>query len=538
MEILPPLSSGQRVLRNAETYVAKIGGENAADLRSNTAIVARRAAEGKKQIIAVSALRSSSERFDHYAHGNVVDHDSTGRMKHGFNTTSHLIELAKRLQAGDRKSAHDILERIRTFTKEIVAAQVQDDPMPDAPEACRGLHAAIDRILDVFLQRIDACDGNKIAQLGADWILKDTRECVSITGVGEALAQAIYATYFTLKNLPAHAVDTGGIGERVFGSKPENIIANERQTALAIETVRRAMQNRIARLLPAHSVLIAGGYLPILGSQRGYSDKTGALLAQAAKDAGEWVAYLVEKQYPIMSADPKHVGRDRATVIHDMTFALAMEAFGNTRGADGGAIHPQALSMLAEDDIDTLVFNPAEDPALNRITHIRRFDPQSNGIEIVAARKMPVALEMRSTKMFGQAGFLSTVTAWFAERGISIDQVTTSEVTVSFTFTNGDLKPQETEEFQTFLQEHFGPDRTLALSIIRDKTLLYCLGNNMKQSGPALSAVLALHNVDADIRLISQGFNELVMTFAVDSDKALPALKRLHEVCIERKGNP
>lgn len=528
MEASPSLSSGQRALRDAETTIYKIGGENAADLKANADLVRTRTEKGKTQILVISALRSSNKEYDRFAHPDVADRDSDGRKKSGFNTTSHLIALAERLQAGDRDGALDLLERVRGATKEIVRSEIARDPAIDQNETITALNAAIDGFLDTAREHIFGTQEKPVA-VGKDWLLHSPRGSLSITGLGEYLAKAIYDTYFHLRNISVGGLDTDGLAQFLRGIDAKELL-DPLRSGETIDSLRRNVQSKLGYLLRTHDVVVAGGYLPVLGSQRGYSDRTGALLAQAAQETGRRVAYLIEKTTPIMSADPKKI--PQARVVPEMTYELAMEAFGDQRGADGGAVHPEALRMLAERDIPALVFNPRDE---RRMTHIHAYEPPPNGAEIVASRKMPIALEVQSIRMLGHAGFVHAVTQWFAERNIPIDQISTSEVTVSFTFSNGDLQEEKVKEFRAFLEERFGPSPDLKLTATRGKSLLFCMGNNMQQPGVARDATAALADVDANIHFIAQGPNGRVMTFMVDAEKAPAALLRLHEVCIEHK---
>ncbi|MDO8469329.1 MAG: hypothetical protein Q7S29_06270 [Candidatus Peribacter sp.] len=533
MDESPPPSSGFTALQNAETCITKIGGENAADLRTNAEIVRSRTSKGKKQVLAISALRSGSSAYDRFAHELVADHDSDGLRKSGFNTTSHLIAVAEHLRAGNRENALDLLERVRDFTKDIVQTEISQDPDRDQPHAIALLYATIDRILDAAADRLRSTDTKPFA-IGQDWILRDQNGTFSITGIGEELAKAIYHTYFHLKHIAVGELSLEGLADTVLGNDPRTLIENERTAEGAVSLLRETVRTQLETLFHNNNVIVAGGYLPLLGSQRGYSDKTGALLAQAAKEAGHTVAYLIEKKSPITSADPKKI--PHARVVPEMTYELAMEAFGSLRGANGKAVHPEALRMLAEYDIPALVMNP-RDEAADKITHIHRFDPQPNGVDIVASRRMPLALEIESISMLGHAGFVHAVTQWFVEQDppISIDQISTSEVTLSFTFSNGDFPEEKVTAFKAFLEQRFGSSPDLKLSVTRNKSLLFCMGNNMKRPGVARDATAALTDAEADIHFISQGFNERVMTFVVDADKAPAALAKLHEVCIERK---
>src|SRR3989344_4217700 len=91
--------TGLDVLHEADVYATKIGGDNAGKLRENFATILDRQTHGKKQILAVSAIRSSDRRFTAMAHENARDRDPDDDLKEGFNTTSHLIAIAKCIES-------------------------------------------------------------------------------------------------------------------------------------------------------------------------------------------------------------------------------------------------------------------------------------------------------------------------------------------------------------------------------------------------------------------------------------------------------
>jgi aspartokinase len=528
METSPhPPESARQALDAADVLVTKIGGENAADLAANAAIADHRRATGKKQILAISALRSSDPRYSAYADEAAADRDKFGAVKPGFNATSHLIEMARRLQSGDLRSAESILERLRGFTREIVEANVGDDPSFERPTALARLSAVIDRKVNALLAQLRNAQAGDVIALEKDWLLRTNLGYVSLTGFGEDLAQAIYREYFQLRGLRAAEIRTDGLASVVFGDDPRSVLESERDVRGAVDTIRAKVRHQVDCLLPARDILVAGGYVPVLGGQRGYSDKTGALLAQAVSESGHRVAYLIEKQEPIRSADPRAVSGTR--VVERMTPELALEAFGSVHGADGGAIHPEALAMLAHSGIDTFVLNPSDES--RGITRIAPFDPPPTGAEIVAARPMPVSLQIRSTKMYGRPGFLETLTKWFSDRGISIDQVATTEVTVSFTFTNGGVGAERIGEFEAFLRQSIADD-DLRLEAQRDRALLFCLGNNMDGLAPLARAVSALEGARIPVHSLQRSTRE-VITLIVDGDRARDGLRALHEGCVE-----
>ncbi len=525
----PSSQHSWNVLQQADTYVTKIGGENAADFAGNATMIAARLAQGKKQILAVSALRSSDPRYSQYTHQDAADRDKLGKIKHGFNATSHLIAMASHFREGDREGARDILDRIRRFTKDIVRADTEQHPLPHAKSILCRFDALIDRHVDGLSAQMDGAQPEDVLALEKDWLLRSPSSgIVSLTGFGEELAQTLTVQGLAVHGIRSCGIHTAGLTEAVLGDLPEETVRQESLTRQAIDSLRDTLRYQLALLLPSQDVLVAGGYLPILGGQRGYSDKTGALLAQVAKQAGNNVAYLIEKRSPVLSADPA-LKLEGTRVVEHMTPHLALEVFGNVHGADGGAIHPDALQMLADAEVDTFVLNPADSHS-GSITHIHPFDPSPGGIEMVAMRPMPLALRIRTTKMFGKPGFLKRVTDWFSARNISIDQVLTSEVTASFTFANGGVDDNVLQSFRSFLEDLYGKD--LGLDVIRDRALLFGLGNNISGIAPVTTLLHGLEQAGiSHADFLMQSTRE-VITAVIPREMAAAALARIHESCI------
>ncbi len=93
-------SPAMEAIRNAGVHVAKIGGDNAGDFHENHQAVTQRLSMGAKQILVVSAVRSSLPAYTSLADPAVADVAADGRQKSGFNTTSHLIQAARLLERG------------------------------------------------------------------------------------------------------------------------------------------------------------------------------------------------------------------------------------------------------------------------------------------------------------------------------------------------------------------------------------------------------------------------------------------------------
>lgn len=532
--LFPPPASGADALRTAHAYVTKIGGENAVQLAANADVIRKRMQNNHTQILAVSALRSSDPRWSAHTHPAAANRSDDGTTKPGFNTTSHLIAIGRTLQSGDastRTDAEDMAKRIAAFTHAAVEEQAGGDGLlASKTSTIESLRTIIrSRLEDPHDPRsltrlIRSAQPEDIHQRGEDWLHTGPEGVHSLTGHGETLAQALTAAYLADRGVAPAIIDLAAqadaIEEALRFNAPE----------LARKKLEDATREALGRALSTHRVIVAGGYAPLLGSERGYSDKTGALLAHLLREMRWELVYLVEKQTPIMSADPREI--PEARVVRRMTPFLARELFGNTRGADAGALHPEALDLLAGDGIDIVVLNPNEAPRDDNITLINEFHPDPDGVEMVQWKPVPKAIQVATAAMIGRRGFEADLARWFTEQGVSLQHIATSEGSISYTFDHGTETDALVRDLRTFLEQQYGVDGGSVVREVDHLGAVYCLGNNMRCPGQAAKATLALHGAGVNIRMITQGLNECVMAFLVDRDDAPRAVQALHDVFI------
>ena len=528
---------GKQVLAESDVWVTKYGGTRAAELASNADAIEDRRIEGKKQILAISAIRSSDEDHTHLTHPIVQERvqEKTGKDEKGFNTTSHLILIADLINSGDLDEARVVLERIRSFTKEIVNAQIKvDDKITDEDNAMTQLSTVIDQELDTAFAQITEDNSDRVISVGEDRLIAEDNGYYSITGLGENLARVIYVKYLQLRNQNATELKENDMSQEIFGDEPKEQSYDSLERDEMLDKVTSAMRSQISEVLDDNDVLVSGGYWSGVGSERGYTELTAALIAAACKQSGARIACLIEKDYPIMSADPRTIENTR--IIERIKYKLALEIFGNqTSGADSQAIHAPALDVLAQNKVDIVVFNPDEPES--GATLIQDFDEEGiTGSEMIATRKISDALLIESSKMI-VPGFLQEIGTWFNNRNISVVLPPSSQATMSLTFANGGPNADQVAEFEAFLKERYG-DEHITLESIPGQTLVYCLGHDIKNSDARLRAELALHSIGVTPNMDMKGYQQRVMIYSVDNDDADKTAVAFHKFCIENKDTP
>ncbi|SIQ02004.1 aspartate kinase [Aeromonas sp. RU39B] len=286
-----------------------------------------------------------------------------------------------------------------------------------------------------------------------------------------------------------------------------------------LDTTRAQCQREIGGLMNDAIVVTQGfigadseGRTTTLG--RGGSDYSAALLGEALDVATIEIWTDVPGIYTM---DPRLVSR--AKPIPEITFAEAAEMA--TFGAK--VLHPSTLQPAVRQNIPVFV-GSSRDPAAGG-TWIRAETSSSPLFRAVALRRNQVLLTLHSPNMVHAYGFLAEVFGILARHRISVDLITTSEVSVALTLdhtgsqTNGDSLLSEA------VLAELG-----ALCKVKVETglsLVALIGNRMSEVngvGGQVFAAIDSHN----IRMICYGASTHNLCFLVNEAEAVNIVNCLH----------
>ena len=117
-------NSAREAFNRIPTKVRKVGGENAPEFIQNVENIKDGNLDDDTQILVFSALKSLDPR---HAVFTLPTREKNGP---GFNTTSHLIEMANFLIDRDLENALRYLNKVEDFTRQIIrenGAEFQDE---------------------------------------------------------------------------------------------------------------------------------------------------------------------------------------------------------------------------------------------------------------------------------------------------------------------------------------------------------------------------------------------------------------------------
>ncbi|MDO9870394.1 lysine-sensitive aspartokinase 3 [Glaesserella parasuis] len=426
---------------------------------------------------------------------NIVTTDANTRvvvLSASAGVTNYLVELANGCETERRE---EILAAVRTIQYNII--EKLQDP------------TAVSAEIDALLEHVSALALS--ASLATSAALTDELICH-----GEMMSTKIFTQLLKERNYPAVWVDV------------REIVAtnNHYGKAAPNEEKTQAQSDAILKPLIAEGkVVITQGFIgrddegktTTLG--RGGSDYSAALLAEVlnANDVLIWT------DVPgIYTTDPRVV--PAAKRIDTMSFNEAAEMA--TFGAK--VLHPATLLPAVRSNIPVYVgSSKAPEQGGTWVTR----DPQPRPtFRALALRRNQILLTLSSLSMLHAQGFLANVFAILAKHKISVDVITTSEVSIALTLdktgsasSGADmLSPELLEELRQYCN----------VKVENDLALVAIIGNNLHtQAGIAkqLFATLSPYNV----RLISYGASTNNVCTLVQNSKADDVIRSLHSALFE-----
>ena len=252
---------------------------------------------------------------------------------------------------------------------------------------------------------------------------------------------------------------------------------------------------------------------------RGGSDYTAALLAEAlhATRVDIWT------DVPgIYTTDPRVV--PAAQRIDEIAFEEAAEMA--TFGAK--VLHPATLLPAVRSDIPVFVGSSKEPKAGGTLVCKNTENPPL--FRALALRRKQTLVTLHSHNMLHSRGFLAEVFGILARHNISVDLITTSEVSIALTLdTTGSTSTGDTLLTQSLLIEL---SELCRVEVEEDLALVPIIGNKLSRAcgvGKEVFGVLDPFN----IRMICYGASSYNLCFLVPADQAEQVVQKLHQNLFE-----
>jgi aspartate kinase len=328
-----------------------------------------------------------------------------------------------------------------------------------------------------------------------------------VMSIGEKLSSVLFAYTMMMRALPGehvHSEDVIRTNDHFGGATP--IMDATRQAA------HEVLLPRLERgLIPVMGGFIgrtASGATTTLG--RNGSDYSAAIVGAALNATEVQIWTDVDG---LLTCDPRLV--PGARVIDRLSFDEAAEL-----AWFGAKLHPRTLEPAVAANIPVRVLN-THNPA-SPGTLITRAGASQDGPRSIARKKGITLVNVTSNKMLGTHGFLAQLFAVFEELGISVDLITTSEVSVSVTVDEKHAMDELERRLRTM-----GDVKTED-----NQCIVAVVGQNVMSDARTGARVLeAMHGIP--VKMISLGRSGLNLSIVVDDAHADRAVQAIHHALFE-----
>lgn len=288
-----------------------------------------------------------------------------------------------------------------------------------------------------------------------------------------------------------------------------------------LEPTKRNIKKVLLPLLKAGVVPVVtgfigstkGGQITTLG--RGGSDYTASIIGFCLEAAEIQIWTDVDG---IFTSDPRLIKNAKPLPVVSFKEASELAAFG------AKVLHPQTIRPAIRTNIPVKVlntFNP-ENPG----TLITEKSAMPFMIKAVSFKRRITLVNIYSTEMLWQVGYLARLFKIFKNYGISVDLVSVSEVSVSVSLDNWENLENAVKEISKFS----------SVSVSSNYGMVSLIGEEITGSTHIIKKIFdILDEVNILARMISLSAASINISIVVDADKVEQAVKVLHDRLLLRQ---
>ena len=327
-----------------------------------------------------------------------------------------------------------------------------------------------------------------------------------LVSFGERLSIRIVAGYFTAIGIKTKALDAWEAGF-ISNSNFTNAELTHKSWELIPRQLLKPMEDDVLQIVTGFLAKDEKGNITTLG--RGGSDLTATTIAAAcnAEEVQIW-----KDVDGILTADPRIV--EKARVLETISYEVAAEL------AYYGAqvLHPRAMMPCIKTGTPVVVKN-SYNPDSPGTKIVRFYSDEKSRVQAITSRKNVTLINIISSHMLGQYGFLAEVFNCFANHHISVDMVATSEVSISITLDDSyDLSGLKNDL-----------SKIATVEIKTGKSIITVVGDVSDSADILVRSFNTCKNTGSQVQMISYGASMVNISFIVDGKKAAEIVKGLHK---------
>ena len=389
-----------------------------------------------------------------------------------------------------------------------------------------GRRAITDNYVDIYNLKdrhydlVSECDDKKLEKdvnkyfkeieniLSGIYLLNDfsprTKDLLS--SYGERLSVRIISSYLNKKF---------NLNSRYFDSWDTGLVTTDRfEDALYLEDCKDDVSKFLNHYLNKDKIPIITGFIckskedKINTLGRGGSDLSATFIAKCIEADNVQIWKDVDG---LMSADPKKI--PNAIPVPHVTYNEAREL------AYFGAkiLHPVSMIPAIQSNIPVYIKNSYNPEHIGTV--ISEKNENTNLVTAITTKNNITLIDIVSSRMLAQYGFLSKVFKIFEEDEISIDVIASSEISISLTL----------DEHNTINENTLNKLSEIACVQFKKDYSIISLISNVEKSSDILNKVFEiLSNNKINIEMISQGASKNNISLVLKKKDSENALKIIH----------
>jgi len=422
---------------------------------------------------------------------NIIKNDNTNRLvvvSASAGVTNYLVRLSQKAVALDEQQ--QIIANIHSIQLNIT----------------QHLSTTVEQALNQEISDLlDKLAGYALSQ-SEQYSAKNTD---AILAFGEQLSSRIFA----------QVLQSVGVAGEYFNV--QQVMKTNSLFGKAVVDIKQLKQQCDQHLAPklVNKVIVTQGFIGEDASNntttlgRGGSDYSAALLAEAlnGSNLAIWTDVV-----GIFTTDPRITEQARA--IKEISFGEAAEMA--TFGAK--ILHPATLIPAMRHNIPVFV-GSSKEPEKGG-TQIRQKVDSSPTYRSIALRREQTLVTVKSPAMLHASGFLAQVFGILAKHELSVDLITTSEISVALTFDNptGSTQALITSVVVDELEQ------LCEVTVEHGLSLVAVIGNGLTCARGIGQSIFETIN-DINIRLICHGASANNLCFLVNEQDANHVVEKLHD---------
>ncbi len=414
-----------------------------------------------------------------------------------YGTTNHLLALCDLSLNGEEEKMYqllgEIVEKHSLIAEELKASNDSYEQLEEIFEELRALSKGIYLLKDCSLKTKDA-----------------------FLSIGERLSSVLFTE--ALRSLSNE--------KKVKLFDARNVIRTDSQFSKAtpiIKEIKSLCDLHLTQCKHGKEIVVTQGFIGMtkegltttLG--RGGSDFSAALFAEGLEAD---ILQIWTDVAGVATTDPRICSK--AVPISRISFREAQELA--TFGAK--VLHPETLAPAIRKNIPVFVGSSYHSEQLGTwIDDNQELQKSSPLVRAMALRKNQVLLTITTPKMLHTSGFLHNIFRIFHEHKVSIDSITTSEISVAVTLDDATLLNLALlEELEQYAD----------IEVERNLSLVSLIGNRINHT-PGLAQKIFTSLGEINVRMICLGASKHNFCFLVNEREDEEAIKRLHHDFIEKE---